>query len=77
MCRSRQGRGVAAQVGLALRVSPWRAQRWLGWAKILTVELPCTYAELSAGRVSVWKTMLVARETAVLSRRTGPTWIVT
>ncbi len=65
---ARQGRGVASQVGLALRVSPWRAQRWLGWAKILTSELPATYAELSAGRVSAWKTMLVARETAVLSR---------
>ena len=65
---ARQGRGVASQVALALRVSPWRAQRWLGWAKILTAELPATYAELSAGRVSAWKTMLVARETAVLSR---------
>ena len=55
---ARQGRGVADQVGLALRVSPWRAQRWLGWAKILTSELPATYAELAAGRVSAWKTML-------------------
>ena len=65
---ARQGRGVASQVGLALRVSPFRAQRWLGWAKIVTSELPATYAELAAGRVSAWKTMLVARETAVLSR---------
>ena len=66
---ARQGRGVASELGLALRVSPWRAQRWLGWAKILTSELPATYAELAAGRVSAWKTMLLARETAVLSRR--------
>ena len=65
---SRQGRGIADQVALALRVSPHRAQRWLGWAKVLTAELPSTFAQLSAGRVSAWKTMLVARETAVLSR---------
>jgi hypothetical protein len=65
---ARQGRGVAAQLGLALRVSPWRAQRWLGWAKILTGELPAARAELSTGRVSAWKTMLLARETAGLSR---------
>ena len=55
---ARQGRGIADQVALALRVSPHRAQRWLGWAKILTSELPVTYAELAAGRVSAWKTML-------------------
>ena len=65
---ARQGRGVASQVGLALRISPFRARRWLGWAKVLTAELPATHAELVAGRVSAWKTMLVARETAVLSR---------
>jgi hypothetical protein len=64
----RRGRGVAAQIGLARRVSPWQGQRWLGWAKILTSELPATYAELAAGRTTEWRAMLVARETAVLTR---------
>lgn len=65
---SRQGRGVAAQVALSMRVSPWQGQRWLGWAKILTTELPATFAELQAGRTTERRALLVARETAVLSR---------
>ncbi len=64
----RQGRGIANQVALALRMSPWQAQRWLGWAKIVTGELPATFRQLAAGRTTQWRTMLVARETAVLSR---------
>lgn len=67
--RSRQGAGVAGEVALAMRMSPYRAQRWLGWAKIMTSELPATFAALQAGRTTEWRTMLVARETAVLSRR--------
>ncbi len=63
----RQRRGIAAQVGLAMRVSPWRAQRWLGWATILTTELPQTFAQLRAGRTSEQRAMIVARETIWLS----------
>jgi len=43
----RVGRGIAAQVGLALRVSPHRAQRYVGWSMILTRELPETFAALA------------------------------
>jgi hypothetical protein len=64
----RIGRGIAAQVGLARRVSPFHARRYTGWAGILTSELPHTFAALQAGRVSEWRAMLVARETAWLSR---------
>lgn len=64
----RQGAGVAGEVALAMRMSPARAQRWLGWATIVTSELPATFAELRAGRTTEWRTMLVARETAFLSR---------
>ena len=64
----RQGRGVAAQVGLALRVSPNRAQRYVGWATILTSELPQTFAALQAGRIGEWRALIVARETIWLSR---------
>ena len=64
----RQGAGVAGEVALAMRMSPARAQRWLGWATIVTSELPATFAELRAGRNTEWRTMLVARETAFLSR---------
>ena len=65
---ARQGRGVAAQIGLARRVSPWQAQRYVGWCAVLTRELPCTFAALQAGRISEWRAMIVARETIWLSR---------
>ncbi|MDT4922078.1 MAG: hypothetical protein QOI15_2980, partial [Pseudonocardiales bacterium] len=61
------GRGIASQIALARRISPHRAARELGWASILTRELPHTYAALQEGRVSEWRAMLIARETAWLS----------
>ena len=64
----RVGRGVSAQVALALRCSPHRAQRYAGWATILTTELPQTFAALERGETSEWRAMLVARETVFLSR---------
>ena len=66
---ARQGRGIAAQVGLALRVSPWQATRWLGWAKNVTRELPATLAALRAGVTTERRALLVARETVWLSRQ--------
>jgi Domain of unknown function (DUF222) len=62
------GRGIPGQVGLARRVSPYLAARYVGWASILTTELPHTFAALAAGRVSEWRAMLLARETAWLTR---------
>jgi hypothetical protein len=53
---------------LAKRLSPYHAQRYVGWATILTRDLPATFAQLQAGRVSEWRAMIVARETAWLSR---------
>ncbi len=64
----RASRGVAAQVALARRVSPYRAQRELGWARILTAELPATFAALQAGQTTEWRAMIIARETGWLSR---------
>lgn len=61
-------RGIAAQVGLAKRVSPFHAQRYVGWSAVLTSELPATFGALQKGRISEWRAMIVARETAWLSR---------
>ena len=61
------GKGVAAQVGLAKRESPARASRYVGWATILTTELPHTFAALQAGTITEWRAQLVARETGWLS----------
>ena len=63
----RAARGIAAQVGLARRTSPHHAARYVGWANILTRELPATFAQLQAGRISEWRAMIVARETVWLS----------
>jgi Domain of unknown function (DUF222) len=62
-------RSTAGQVGLARRISPFQARRYVGWATILTTELPHTFTALSEGRVSEWRAILVARETAWLSRQ--------
>lgn len=64
----RVGRGIAAQVALARRISPHTAQRHVGWSTILTTELPATLDALTSGRTTEWRAMLVARETAWLSR---------
>ncbi|MEP7089426.1 MAG: HNH endonuclease [Nocardioidaceae bacterium] len=61
------GRGIAAQVALARRESPFRGARHLGLARAL-VELPRTAAALSRGELSEWRATLMARETACLSR---------
>ena len=64
---ARRGRGVANQVGLARRESPHRASRHLGLAKVVSAELPCTWAAWRSGRITQWKATLIARETACLS----------
>lgn len=62
------GQGVAAEIALARRESPFRAARQLGWSKILVTELPHTLKALEAGATTEWRAMLVARETGWLSR---------
>ncbi|HET7327255.1 MAG TPA: DUF222 domain-containing protein [Nocardioidaceae bacterium] len=61
------GKGIASQVGLAKRESPFHAARYVGWATILTTELPQTFAALQRGEVTQWRAMIVARETGWLS----------
>ena len=65
---ARRGHGVAAQVGLARRESHHRGQRHLALAKIITRELPCTWAAWRTGRITEWTATLIARETACLTR---------
>jgi hypothetical protein len=61
------GKGVGSQVGLAKRESPARAQRYLGWSRVLTRELPGTFEALAEGRITEWRAQIVARETIWLS----------
>ncbi|WP_211222082.1 HNH endonuclease [Nocardioides halotolerans] len=63
----RRGRAVASQVALARRESPHRGRQHLGLALVLE-ELPCTRDAFRAGRITEWRVMLLARETACLSK---------
>ena len=63
----RRGRAVAAQVALARRESPHRGRQHVGLAVVLD-ELPCVRDAFRAGRITEWRAMLLARETACLSR---------
>jgi hypothetical protein len=63
-----RGRGVAAQVALARRESPVTGGRHLGLARALVREMPHTLSALEDGRLSEWRTTLLVRETACLSR---------
>jgi hypothetical protein len=66
--RERVEQSIAGQVGLARRCSPFQARRYVGWARILTSELPHTFAALQEGRTTEWRAMLIARETSWLTR---------
>ncbi|WP_406019743.1 HNH endonuclease [Nocardioides sp. NBC_00850] len=63
----RLGEGVASQIALARRVSPEKGAKLLGLAKILTAEMPHTFALMKAGLFSQWQATILARETACLS----------
>ncbi|MEE6272931.1 HNH endonuclease [Georgenia wangjunii] len=65
---ARRGAGVASQVALARRESPYTGGRHLGLAKALVLEMPHTHAALSAGRISEWRATLLVRESACLTR---------
>jgi hypothetical protein len=63
----RQGRGVAAQVGLARRESPNKGAEHLALGHALA-EMPHTLTGMLTGRISEWRATLIQRGTAALSR---------
>lgn len=65
---ARRGQGVAAEIALARRISPHRAQQLLGLAKVMWAEMPLTRCAMRSGRLSEWRATILARETACLSR---------
>ncbi|MFC9551750.1 HNH endonuclease [Rhodococcus sp. NPDC056960] len=65
---SQRGRGIANQVALARRDSPFRGGRHLGMATALVHEMPCTLALLERGVLSEWRATILVRETACLTR---------
>lgn len=71
----RRGRGLAAEIGLARKVSPRKGSQCLGFARALAHEMPHTLAALNAGVLTEWRATILVRETAhlilVLRREDG------
>ncbi|MGC5627855.1 HNH endonuclease [Georgenia sp. Z1344] len=63
----RQGRGVADEIALARRESPFAGGVHLRLARCLTSEMPRTLELMEAGEVSEWRATLVAKEIAFLA----------
>lgn len=66
--RGRVGSSVAGEMGLARRVSPNRAARDLGLAKVARAELPATWMSLRDGQIPAVTAVKVASATAMLAR---------
>lgn len=60
-------RSVRADLALARRCSPTRADQHVGVARALVHEMPHTMAALTAGELSEHRASIVVRETACLS----------
>lgn len=63
---ARLGRGVASELAVARRESPFRAQQHLGLGTILVTEMPHTLSALRAGWITEWAATILVRETACL-----------
>ncbi|WP_238422403.1 DUF222 domain-containing protein [Gordonia sp. 'Campus'] len=64
----KRGRGLAAEVGLARKVSPRKGSQYLGFARALGHEMPHTMAALTVGVLTEWRATILVRETAYLTR---------
>src|SRR5215211_4601624 len=64
------GRGIADQLALACKVSPYEGSRRLGTARALWFDLPETFRLLTRGRISEYVACLVVSETRHLDAQT-------
>jgi hypothetical protein len=61
------GQGIAEQIGLARKMSPAAAARYLSTSRQMVTQMPRLVEQMRAGRVSSWVATLVVRETAELT----------
>lgn len=61
-----RGKGLAAEVALARRVSPHRGGQHLGLSRTLATDMPHTLAALRRGVLSEWRATLLVRESICL-----------
>ncbi|QMT03864.1 DUF222 domain-containing protein [Gordonia jinghuaiqii] len=66
--KGRRGRGLAAEVGLARKVSPQKGSQYLGFSRALAHEMPHTMSALTDGVLTEWRATILVRETAYLTR---------
>ncbi|RBP66472.1 HNH endonuclease [Brevibacterium sanguinis] len=64
---AQQGRRAGDEIGLARRTSPGTGRKFLTTARVLTAELPATFAALSSGVISEAKAQIIVDETADLT----------
>ncbi|HEY1620288.1 MAG TPA: DUF222 domain-containing protein, partial [Streptosporangiaceae bacterium] len=62
---------AAAQVGLALALSPGTAEWWTSQAVTLTWRLPATGAALAAGQIDAYRARLITEATSLLDEGTA------
>jgi hypothetical protein len=65
---ARRSRGIAEQIALARRVSPHRGRILLGLATTVMREMPHTARAWQTGRITERRALVLARETACLTR---------
>ncbi len=68
--KSRQGRGLSAEIGIARKASPQKGSQYLGFARAIEHEMPHTRDALASGRLTEWRATILVRETAYLTRET-------
>ncbi|OFB44920.1 HNH endonuclease [Mycolicibacterium sp. (ex Dasyatis americana)] len=62
-----RGRGLASEVGLARKASPWHGARYLKCSRILVDHMPFTLAALESGVLTEVRAMIIADQAACLT----------
>ncbi|WP_308170500.1 HNH endonuclease [[Mycobacterium] fortunisiensis] len=64
---AQRGRGLASEVGLARKASPWHGAKYLKMSRILVEDMPYTLAALQSGRLTEARAMIIADQAACLA----------
>lgn len=64
---AKRGKGLASEVGLARKASPWHGAKYLKMSRILVDDMPCTLAALQSGALTEDRAMIIADQATCLS----------
>ncbi|GAB37714.1 hypothetical protein GOSPT_022_00580 [Gordonia sputi NBRC 100414] len=59
--KTRQGRGLSAEIGIARKASPQKGSQYLGFARAIEHEMPHTRDALASGRLTEWRATILVR----------------